>query len=660
MFLISSFLSCNKKDNVEMPEHNLFVSGHIKANTGGSIENGTGIKITFPPDGLPSDGEVKIGIRGDEPSTVENTKLKIIGKPFTIVLPVDTLKKTALIEFPKPDNFTSADEIAYFAFNGKTYMPLYYEVRSSKIEVKLDIINYVKEYKSTMARGLNPAGELIIIGVIYKQTPPINQMGLKQVSVGSDGKLGYTDVGTISTNDKCLIFIHGWFSSPDTWEKFIPLFIPKSNVGYTKILTFGYNSSLPINDNGQILANLLSSKFQGIQVDIVGHSMGGLVSRSAIENHNASAYVKNLVTLGTPHKGSPLAALRYLLGVLVALDGIPEYITYNMNTQGFKDLFPLSNFMTQLNSNPPSSVPYYAIAAENEPCRSYIAFIGSQFHTVCFPSSLLVLEGNDDGVVAKTSALGIVQNNNIGLPTELFLNNTFLAHTAMVHNEGFVNLVASYLNSQNQTNPANGLIAHYPFDGNANDASGNNNNGTISGGVSLTQDRKNNSNSAYLFNGADGFIAVPASGTLNSISKQTDATFCYWYKTDNWYNAGAFLCKANNADDLHYRFYVNDAISTVLQVEQSFASGSFTSLENNKWYFFAGVKSGNTAKLYIDGVLISSSQMSNDTWPSNINTDLEIGRDVHGNDEYTRGAMDDIRIYNRALTQAEITALKNQ
>ena len=52
------------------------------------------------------------------------------------------------------------------------------------------------------------------------------------------------------------------------------------------------------------------------------------------------------------------------------------------------------------------------------------------------------------------------------------------------------------------------LVAYYPFNGNANDASGNGNNGTVNG-ATLTTDRFGNANSAYLFNGTNNDIIVP-------------------------------------------------------------------------------------------------------------------------------------------------------
>ncbi|MDR9488701.1 hypothetical protein, partial [Salibacter sp.] len=62
--------------------------------------------------------------------------------------------------------------------------------------------------------------------------------------------------------------------------------------------------------------------------------------------------------------------------------------------------------------------------------------------------------------------------------------------------------------------PSNGLIAWYPFNGNANDESTFNNDGVPSGGVALTTDRFGNSNSAYYFDGVDDFIEVDTTNNL--------------------------------------------------------------------------------------------------------------------------------------------------
>src|ERR1700693_6013289 len=63
-------------------------------------------------------------------------------------------------------------------------------------------------------------------------------------------------------------------------------------------------------------------------------------------------------------------------------------------------------------------------------------------------------------------------------------------------------------NSTSDINLSSGLIAYYPFNGNANDASGNNLNGTIKGGVTFSNDVSGKANSAVTFDGATGCIVI--------------------------------------------------------------------------------------------------------------------------------------------------------
>ena len=67
--------------------------------------------------------------------------------------------------------------------------------------------------------------------------------------------------------------------------------------------------------------------------------------------------------------------------------------------------------------------------------------------------------------------------------------------------------------------PSNGLIGYCPFNGNANDESGNGNNGVVNGAI-LTSDRNGNLNSAYSFNGINSRISLPQpflGGTQNNL-----------------------------------------------------------------------------------------------------------------------------------------------
>ncbi len=82
------------------------------------------------------------------------------------------------------------------------------------------------------------------------------------------------------------------------------------------------------------------------------------------------------------------------------------------------------------------------------------------------------------------------------------------------------------VNGNSQTFLTNGLVAYYPFNGNANDATGNGNNGTIYGGVTPTTDRFGNPNAAYTFDGSTGYIDIPQNSTLNGLT--TSVTLSAW------------------------------------------------------------------------------------------------------------------------------------
>ena len=78
------------------------------------------------------------------------------------------------------------------------------------------------------------------------------------------------------------------------------------------------------------------------------------------------------------------------------------------------------------------------------------------------------------------------------------------------------------LNAYSQPFLTNGLVAYYPFNGNANDATGNGNNGTVHGAV-LTTNRFGDVNSAYLFDGNSAYIE-----TARPLPDMQSATFSVW------------------------------------------------------------------------------------------------------------------------------------
>jgi len=141
-----------------------------------------------------------------------------------------------------------------------------------------------------------------------------------------------------------------------------------------------------------------------------------------------------------------------------------------------------------------------------------------------------------------------------------------------------------------------GLVAYYPFTGNANDASGNNNNGTVNG-ATLTADRNGNANSAYSFNGSDDNITANIIG-YNSISVSI------WFYNVNQNKNYPNIFSLNNhslwCEQLgpiyasHGTQGKINCISNVNSTEYSILS--ITNPDYNKWHHFAFTFDSGTKK----------------------------------------------------------------
>ncbi|WP_337040271.1 LamG domain-containing protein [Emticicia sp. 17c] len=201
--------------------------------------------------------------------------------------------------------------------------------------------------------------------------------------------------------------------------------------------------------------------------------------------------------------------------------------------------------------------------------------------------------------------------------------------------------------------PTNGLVAYYPFSGNANDASGNGRNGTIAGGVTASADRYGNVGQAYSFDGVNGNITVDdwsllqgnAARTLSVWFKTNQNTSSYymisWGNPGHTTNTGSILgISAQPAYSYLGFFGINNDLS-LLNAAQYF---------DDRWHLMSFTYDGNTMNLYLDGV----SQNTKTNSPLNTgSSNLIIGSYVQ-NSNYFNGQLDEVRIYDRALTAAEI------
>jgi hypothetical protein len=215
--------------------------------------------------------------------------------------------------------------------------------------------------------------------------------------------------------------------------------------------------------------------------------------------------------------------------------------------------------------------------------------------------------------------------------------------------------------------PTNGLVGWWPFNGNANDESGNGNNGTNIGGQFST-DRFGNQSNSLFFNGSSRVDV----GNLNLGDTNYSYSYLNWFKTNEaGYPNRTMITDYNssNYDDnkfacWHLLFDGNVARTEIRNFPDGYGNTSTNSLNDNQWHMIISVINRNTNlfSIYIDGIYNSSIQI-----PTSINLNensfLRFGihkwNNIFEPAKHWIGELDDIGIWNRALTACEIKNLFN-
>jgi len=205
----------------------------------------------------------------------------------------------------------------------------------------------------------------------------------------------------------------------------------------------------------------------------------------------------------------------------------------------------------------------------------------------------------------------------------------------------------------------NGLVAHYPFNGNANDESLNENNGLVLG-ASLTTDRFGNEESAYFFDGIDDYINVGNSDVI-SFPGTSPFSISLWFNTYSLEGRHDLLTKNNKEIRAQYIAWQNNDKVLLYREnsEEPRSVGSNEAILDSTWYHYLVTYDGSTATLYLNGV--PSGQRTSWGNVPNIDIDVLIGASFERNVPalFFQGIIDDIRIYNRAIDEEEIDALFN-
>jgi hypothetical protein len=193
-----------------------------------------------------------------------------------------------------------------------------------------------------------------------------------------------------------------------------------------------------------------------------------------------------------------------------------------------------------------------------------------------------------------------------------------------------------------------GGVAYYPFNGNANDAWGNND-GEVFGPV-LCADRFGTANSAYKFNGTDNYIAIPIN--INP-EKMPVITLVAWANSSESSPVRQVISHDDGGFD---RSIGIDDRGGGLGWSAFCGSGEvlgFQPITNGQWVFLAAVynQKDSTATLYVNDAVFKTKG-----WCETGHDTTYIGMNPSFG-EFFAGMIDEVRIYDRALTKEEITSL---
>ena len=208
-----------------------------------------------------------------------------------------------------------------------------------------------------------------------------------------------------------------------------------------------------------------------------------------------------------------------------------------------------------------------------------------------------------------------------------------------------------------------GLVACYSLNGNVRDCSGNYNDGTLYGGT-LAPDHLGANNNAYQFNGTSDYISLPSHALKNN-----NYSYSIWLKASTLPASGTAACIFSIGD-------INDSKHQTLAMANNYGSGSITGLSvggyNNgspaqssvltslptvgQWYHIVGVRSNSSLTMYVNGILVDSSDAGGTTpyYGTTVAANLGVRCNLT---QFFTGVIDNFLLYNRTITEEEIKIL---
>lgn len=206
------------------------------------------------------------------------------------------------------------------------------------------------------------------------------------------------------------------------------------------------------------------------------------------------------------------------------------------------------------------------------------------------------------------------------------------------------------------------LIAHYSFDGSATDSVGGND-GTLVGGPAFVAGKIGQ---AIQLDGVDDYVITDMIKSETALSNLNKITISYWikpavvsgYPIARW-GAGRQFSQSLIANKMRLNWRVGGSNGSGTTIDQL----GMANISTGGWYHIVAVYDGSSSKMYVNGNLDSVAQSglgSGSSLNASVPDALAFGRMIAAANSYYNGLIDDVRIYNRALSQTDVSDMYSE
>ncbi len=203
------------------------------------------------------------------------------------------------------------------------------------------------------------------------------------------------------------------------------------------------------------------------------------------------------------------------------------------------------------------------------------------------------------------------------------------------------------------------VVGWWKLNGSGVDTSGLNNHATVNANVTSANGQNGSSGGAFSFNGTSSQLVVPNSSSLNV----ADAlTLSAWVKPDTLTGTRGIVIKdvSTGIDNSPYGLQQGNADIAMVTVSEANTTKTIntcgtTQLPVNTWTHVASTFNGSTVTLYVNGVRCSSTTTQTDIAPST--GALRIGQQKNGMNRWFSGDIDDVRVYDYAMSADTVREL---